>query len=413
MARRDFGLARREGRPYSFVERQPNSQGRRGTRGRPRGGPGPATPGRNPAVSSLSHGLQSPRLRRRAEIGALALLLASLFAAVTQSSSEGHERDVLEEALRRGADRLVELQSPEGAWSIMPGAQPDVRQAGRSGRALLLAYEITRDPRHLVAARRAARAVLAELRAGRAASTCNLQLLADVGPAVGQPSLVETARTAWTNRHGAPEPDRARAEARELLSMPVPATWDEGNWRNYLLLRAAEEADLARSLGHAAWSDAFVIEAAGAWAPKHDHDYWASAAGSMLGALARSQDPRAARLQLAHRGLLETNEVIDGVSWNDTPYDSYVYVSETAAALSGRAVQERGARERSATFAGLEFLASRQAPHGGWGAVLSLSELAANDGEEDVAPAAEAEAETPDLDAQVVQALALGLGARG
>ena len=351
--------------------------------------------------------------RRRRTVAALAVLLAACFGVVVQSSSQGHERDVLEEALRRGADRLVELQSVNGAWATFPGAHPDVRQAGRTGRSLLLAYEITKDPRHLVAARRAAKAIVAELRGGRGASTGNLQLLAAIGPAIGQPSLVETARTAWTLRHGDATPERASAEARELLSLPASGTWDSGDWRNYLLLRAAEEADLARSLGHAEWADAFVIEAAGTWAPKHDHDYWASAAGAMLGSLARSQDPRAARLELAHRGLLEANEVIDGISWNDTPYDAYVYLSETAGALAGRSVQERGARVSSATFAGLEFLASRQAPHGGWGAILSLSEAAASDGEEDVAPAADAEAETPMIDAEAVEALALGLGARG
>lgn len=370
----------------------------------------------SPCISFLGQvatSLSSPSGQRRARLGLVAFSLATAFAAVTHSSSQGHEADPLKEALRRGADRLVSLQGPDGTWTSTPGSSGDLRLAGRSGRALLLAWQVTEDPRHFVAARRAALGVGQHVREGRATSSANLLLLAELGQVAGQPSLVETARDAWMKRFQSTAAADGAGAAQQLLGTPAPAHVDQGEWRNYLLSRAAEEADLARALGHEAWSDAFLLEAATTWSPKHDHAYWTSAAGSLLGALGRSSDPRVRRLELAYGGLLESNELIDGISWNDTPYDTYVYASETAAALAGRAIHERGARVESATFAGLEFLASRQAPHGGWGEMLSLVDEVAAAGDDELAPAAAAALETPALNALVVEALALGLGARG
>jgi hypothetical protein len=362
--------------------------------------------------SLVSRLLASPSgLPHWSRVGLVAVLLAAGTALVTHSSSEGHERDVLQESLRRGADRLVGLQQANGGWAQAPGAKADLAGSGSTGRALLMAWEVTQDPRYFLASRRAARAIAAEVAAGRGVNAANLGLLRSMGEASGQPAFGDVARAAWLQLHRSTSADAGAASARRLLSLPCRGTWTPGDWRNYLLMRAAEEADLARSLGHDAWADAFLLEAAGAWSPKHDHDYWASAAGGMLGALGRSQDPRARRYELAHRGLLETNELIDGVAWNDTPYDTYVYLSETSASLAGRIRDEGGARPRTATFAGLEFLASRQAPHGGWGAVLSVIEEVAAEGDEETAPAAEAVEESPALNALAVEALALGLGA--
>lgn len=370
-----------------------------------------------PAASRLAHLVRATvsdlSSLKRLRLLVVAALLAAPFAAVTQSSNEGHERAVLEESLRRGADRLVSLQSADGLWARVEGDKGDLRQAGHVGGALLLAWQVTHDPRHFMAARRAARAIGQQVREGRGTSSGNLRLLADMGHAAGEPSLVEAARHAWISRFQSTLPADGREAARQLLATPPMGGVGEGDWRNYLLCRAAEEADLARSLGHEAWADAFLLEAAGAWAPKHDHGYWTSAAGSLLSALARSSDPAARRLEMAHRGLLESNELIDGISWNDTPYDAYVYASETASALAGRSLHERGARVGSPTFLGLEFLASRQAPHGGWGELLSLVDEVARQGDDELAPAASAALETPQLNAQVVSALALGLGARG
>lgn len=354
-----------------------------------------------------------PRLPKSAKVAVLAGILACATALVTHSSSAGHEHDVLREALRRGADRLVGMQAANGGWAAAPDAKADLAQAGTPGRALLLAYDVTNDARYFLAARRAGRAVASEVVAGRAVSVANLHFLSDLGDASGQPALADVARTAWLRAHHSTAPASGAATARRLLSLKCGGTWVAGDWRNYLLTRAADEADLARSLGHVEWADAFLLEAAGSWSPKHDHDYWASAAGGMLGALSRSQDPRARRFELAHRGMLDANQVIDGIAWNDTPYDTYVYGSETAASLAGRARNEGAVQPDSATLAGLEFLAARQAPHGGWGAVLSLVEEIAEEGDDETPAAALAAEETPLLDAQAVEALALGLGADG
>jgi hypothetical protein len=410
-------------RPYIFVERQPNSQGRpRGAATPPGEGGGRVRTGRIHAVSSpasspslprrIVSSLERVRISRGTRLLAMACTLACATAVVTHSSSQGHERDVLVESLRRGADRLVGLQGADGGWPAMSGGKPDMTQAGRSGRALLRAWEVTHDPRHYLAARKAGKAVAADLFDGRWSSCGNLEFLAELGQQTGQPAFVEAAQRAWAGHHPADTAAQGAADARELVSRKAPGGWDPGDWRNYLLIRAAEESELGRMLGHSEWADAYVVEAASTWSPKHDHDYWASAAGALLGELERSQDPRSPRLALVQRGLLEANEVADGVSWNDTPYDNYVYLTETAAALAGRARQERFVRTRSATFSGLEFLASRQAPNGGWGAILSLVGDVAEHGDDEVAPAAAAAQESPAADAQAVEALALGLGAR-
>lgn len=351
----------------------------------------------------------APRHRSILRVAAVALALLAGFAVVTHSSSDGHERDRLAEAVRRGADRLVALQGEDGAWPRGLSGSTDVASAGRAGRALLVAHQVTRDPRHLRAALRAARAIFADLHGAGVMSTSNLLFIAELGRFRGEPALLQVADDAWRTAHPDESPDAAADAARQLMSSPNPTSWPDGAWRNYLLVRASEEADLARTLGHASWSDAYLVEAAGSWAPKHDHEFWASAAGSLLAELSRSSDPRVRRLELAERGLLESNQVLRGIAWNDTPYDTYVYASETAAALAGLIRNDRSVRPGTPAFEGLEFLAARQSDEGGWGSVLSLVDDVAEHGSDELSSADEAAAETPDLDAQVVRTLALSL----
>ncbi len=348
--------------------------------------------------------LTSP-LSRPARVALVALSLTLLFGVAVQSSSDGHESALFEEAARRGADRLVALQTREGTWPLALGSAGDPRRSGIAGEALLMAHRLTRDPRHLAAAERAGRALLAEVEAGRASGGSNLQFLAELGRATERPALVEAARRAWLRTYQSDDAGDAAEAARQLLTMENYSDWSDGAWGNYLLVRAAEEGRAARALGYHAWADAYLLQAASMWAPKHDHDFWASAAGSMLEALSACADPRAVRFRFAHSGLLEVNEIESGLSWNDTPYDTYLHAQETAAALEGRLMHERASRPRKSTVAGLAFVASRQAAHGGWGATLSLLDDVARRGDGDLAPADAAAEETPETNALLVRTM--------
>ena len=247
------------------------------------------------------------------------------------------------------------------------------------------------------------------MEAGRAAGGANLQFLAELGHALGRRAMLEAAQRAWLVRYQSEDPADGREAARQLIKTENRSGWTDGAWANYLLVRVAEEAQAARALGHRAWADAYLLEAASMRAPKHDHEFWAAAAGSMLAALALCPEPEARRFELIQRGMLDVNEIDSGLSWNDTPYDTHVYSQDTAAAVEGRVMHDRRARPGSATFNGLAFLASRQAQSGGWGDTLSLLDDVAARGNDELAPADAADGETPECNAQIVRALAVAV----
>jgi hypothetical protein len=345
-----------------------------------------------------------PRLRR-AHVGGVALAIGLAFAIVTQSSSKGHDDQRVAEAVRRGADRLLSMQRPDGTWSRELTGPGDLASSGRAARALLEAHVVTRQASYLAGATRAARAIVARLGEGRVAtSPGNLIFLADYARATDQPGLMDTTERAWRERLAPGEIDDGRLAARRLLARANPTDWTDGAWHNWMLGRAGEEAELARLVGHGAWAEQFLIEAATTWAPKNDHAFWASAAGSMLEALSTSTSPEAARIREVDAWLLESNALLGGVPWNDTPYDTYAYAGETASALQGLLAHERITDSHSDIDA-VALLVARQSSRGGWGAVLSLVDEVAERGGDGLAPADMAEGETAEIDALVVGVL--------
>lgn len=352
-----------------------------------------------------------PSRRRRLRLAVTALVLATGFSVVTHPSSP-EDRVRLARALERGANRLVQLQRPDGSWPDDSRRAGDLRSAGRPARALVVAHEVHPDPRYLEAAELTARTLVRALPQNRRlANTQNLLFLAHFGAATGRPDLVDLARhlrRQTLERKGHEDPVVA-AEA--LAARENPTRWLDGAWRNYLLWSAGETVDLARAVGDHEWADRFAVAVASDWAPKHDYKWWTMGAGRMLEALARVPGPEARRLASVQLAALTNNELLPGIAWNDTPYDTHVYAQETASALQGLlASNEPGAHERAVE--GLLFLASRQAPDGGWASTLSLLDVQLAPGESGYVPPAElALDESAEQDAEIVLSLAMGLGA--
>ena len=360
----------------------------------------------NPTMSKTQAAtLPSPTQRVALQVGLAALVLAALFQASVESS--GRSRSVVvNDALVHGADRLVSLQRADGLWPAMLQGPGDVASSGRSARALLAAWRTTRDARYLAAARRAADAIIPRLtRDERVPSLGNMMLVAELGEITGDPRLGEIAHSAWARTFTVAERVDGSLAAHGLMSRRNSTAWLDGAWNNYLLGRAADQVELARLIGETEWADAFAVTAASSWAPKRDHDFWASATSGMTLALAGSQSTEGRRLLEVELSILRGDELSAGLVWSDSPYDSYVYASESADVLRGLvASDDRDARQAASEAALL--IAARQASHGGWGEVLSLFDQVADQGSAD-APAAElAAGETPELDAAVVLALA-------
>jgi hypothetical protein len=367
---------------------------------------------------TLVTGLQRPlglfgpgpgTLRGRLRIIGSALVLTCLFSASTVSSP-GDGLDLLRVSLKSGADRLVELQLPDGGWPRSLGGESETAITGRPARALLAAHAVLGDPAHLAAADRAADHLLARLgRDPRAARPVNLLFLAELGRAADRADCLAAARRAFERdlvERGRPD---GGAAAHELLARPNPTKWSDEGWRNYLMWSAGDLAALSRAVGHERWSDAFVVGLAATRVPKHDHGWYAMGAGRTLASLSAVPGPAARRLAQVQAGLLRNNEVLPGIPWNETPYDSFAYTLETAAVLGGLLVAPDG-ESRLAAQDGLLWLARQQSPTGGWGATFSLFAGGLTAGAGDWVPEAElAVDETPELDAEVVLALAGGL----
>src|SRR5436190_3394343 len=346
------------------------------------------------------------RSRRRIvfQVSVLALLLAIGFRVSVESSSRS-PNSVLNDALVRGADRLLALQRPDGLWPSELSGSGDLSGSGRSGRALLSAWKTTRDARYLAAARHAADAIVPRMpRLERAPSLGNMMFLAELSEVTGDPQFADVARQTWAKRLTVAERADGAVAAKTLLSRRNSTAWLDGTWRNYLLSRAADEVELGRLLGEKKWADDYAVAAARSWAPKRDYDFWASATSGMVLALASSDSPEARRLLDVELSMLRQDELAPGLAWSDTPYDSYVYGSETAALLRGL-VATATADSRQAATDGALLIAARQASHGGWGEVLSLFDQVAAEGSADAPPAELAAQETPELDAHLVLAL--------
>jgi hypothetical protein len=183
----------------------------------------------------------------------------------------------------------------------------------------------------------------------------------------------------------------------------------DGAWRNYLLWNVGERAELARVLGDHEWADELTLGLTESWVPKHDHGWYTMGAGRALALLARTPGERARELASVETALLRNNELLPGIPWNETPYDAFAYTMETAAALQGLLIAP-DAEARMAGQEGLYWLARQQAEHGGWGATFSLFEGGLRAGSQDWVPDADqAMDETPELNAEVLLALATGL----
>jgi hypothetical protein len=320
--------------------------------------------------------------------------------------------DTFNLALRQVADRLVALQRPDGSWPVQVAGSGDLATSGRPARALLVAHELLRDPRYLRAAEVTADAIARSVKSSRRlASTGNLLLLAEMGRAGARPDLVALAaemRAAQLRTRGG---STAAGSAVELMGRENRTAWLDGAWRNYLLWHGGEMVELARAVGDDSWADSFAIAVAGSWAPKRDHAWWTMGAGRMLEALAPVDNPEAQRLAEAELGALRNNELMPGLPWNDTPYDSYVYTMESAAALQGM-IASRNSDAREAALAGLAELVRRQAPTGGWAATLSLLRAQAVPGQSEGVAAPELGLdETPELDAEMALTLAAAIRA--
>jgi hypothetical protein len=348
-------------------------------------------------------------LRKRLRLVISALALAIAFSAST-FSSPGDGLDLLRSSLKSGADRLVELQSPEGAWPHRLGGFPELSTSGRPARALLAAHAVLGQRSHLAAAERTAETLLLQVgRNPRAASPANLLFLAEFGRDQGRSDCLDAAREAFGRYHEALGRPPGAVAAAAALNRPNPTDWSDGAWRNYLLWSSGEIAELAHAVGEPIWAAEYSVGLAESWVPKHDHSWYAMGAGRTLAALARVPGPNAKRLAAVETALLRNNETIPGIAWNETPYDAFAYTMETAAALQGLLVAS-DVEARLAGQEGLLWLARQQSTNGGWGSTFSLFEDGVRVGSQDWVPDAElAVDETPELDAEVVLALSIGL----
>jgi hypothetical protein len=342
-------------------------------------------------------------------IAAAALALAISFS-VSTFSSPGDGLDLLRGSLTDGADRLVELQLENGRWPRQIGGEGELSTSGRPARALLAAHAVLGHRRHLEAAELTARHLLEELAQNpRAASPANLLFLAELGNAHNREDCRRAARSGFDMLLRQKGTLSGAESAAEVLGRPNPTEWSDETWRNYLLWSAGDVAELARAVGETEWAEDFVLALAGSWVPKHDHGWYTMGAGRTLASLSRLPGDEARRLASVEAGLLRNNEVIPGIAWNETPYDAFAYTMETAASLQGLLVAP-DVEARLAGQEGLLWLARQQSSHGGWGAVFSLFEGGMKAGSEDWVPEAElAVDETPELNAEVVLALSVGL----
>lgn len=350
----------------------------------------------------------SRRVHAAWRLAGVAALLAVAFHVSVESSSRLSDA-IVREALHRGADRLIALQRPDGLWSVDLVGPGDIASSGRCGRALVAAWRTTRDPAHLAAAMRTAEALLPRVPHGEAAASLgNLMFLVEIGRVSGEREFERTARDAWERRFTGAERLDGALVGRNLMARPNMTTWLEGSWRNFLLGRAADEAELARLLGKDEWAEALAVAAARSWAPKHDYEFWATATGGVIVALGQSTSVEGMRLREFELSLLRQDEIAPGLPWSDTPYDSSVCTYETAGALRGL-IASRRPDARAAAQEAAVLVAMRQASNGGWGSSLALFDQIAEQGSCD-APAAElAAGELPEIDAQIVLALAESL----
>lgn len=330
--------------------------------------------------ASIRHRTATPPARRassparqRAAVSLAAVALAALSTLVLHSEP-GDDAEVLRSALVRAADRLVEQQRPDGSWPAVGQGPGDLATAGRPASALLVAWRATGDARYLAAARRTGAHLEEALRPeSRSATTANLLFLAELGRATRRPELVERAALLRARRLDAGALADGAAAARALSARPNRTKWMDGAWRNYLLWHGGEAADLARAVGDPGWADAYTLELAAAWAPKHDHAWWTMGAGRALEGLAQVPGERARRLADAETSALLNNQLLPGVPWNETPYDSHVYALESAAALQGLLASGEPEARRLAVE-GATWLAFQQLPEGGWSPRVSLAE---------------------------------------
>ena len=196
------------------------------------------------------------------------------------------------------------------------------------------------------------------------------------------------------------------------MSMPNRSRWLDGGWNNYLLWIASEVSRAARAVGETEWAAVHAETAAGLWVPKDDHACWVMACGSTLESLSPVRRAEARRIADVELALLRRSEVLHGLPWHDTPYDTHAYTVEAARMIQGfQSVADPDALD--AAERGLRFLVSRQSSHGGWGSTLSLLDVEIDPDQPGWVPPHElATGETPEADAEVVLALARGLAIR-
>jgi hypothetical protein len=348
-------------------------------------------------------------LAQRLRVAIATLALAIAFSAST-ISSPGDGLDLLRGSLLSGANRLVELQQSDGTWPQGLGGNGELSTSGRPARALLAAHAVLGHRHHLAAAERTAELILSQLgRNPRAASPANLLFLAEFGHAQGRSDCLEAARTAFADFRQSLGGSDGAATAQATLARKNPTRWTDGAWRNYLLWSSGEIAELAHAVGQSEWAEDFSIGLAETWVPKHDHGWYVMGAGRTLASLSRLPGENARRLAAVETALLRNNEMIPGIAWNETPYDAFAYTMETAASLQGLLVAP-DVEARLAGQQGLLWLARQQSSQGGWGATFSVFEGGVRETSQDWVPEAElAVDETPELDAQVVLALSIGL----
>jgi hypothetical protein len=122
-------------------------------------------------------------------------------------------------------------------------------------------------------------------------------------------------------------------------------------------------------------------------------------------ALADSTSADGIRLRDFELAILRQDEIAPGLPWSDTPYDSYVSSYETAGALRGLVPSIRP-DDRAAAKEAATLVAMRQASSGGWGSSLALFDQVAELGSADMPAAELAAGELPEINAQLVLALA-------
>ncbi|MEM7246189.1 MAG: hypothetical protein AAF533_12650 [Acidobacteriota bacterium] len=322
----------------------------------------------------------SVRARPR-ELGWLAglagLLLAVALGTEPPADRPALHQGQLEDALRRGVDRLIRLQGPDGSWGGGASEPGQLSRSGRPALALLEAAVELGEPAPLAAAGRTAEALHRELptNPGLVVSE-NLRFLVEHGRLLDRPEDGRLAASAWSSLRDAEGKAPDHVLAWRFLARPGPADLELPGWRNYLLWRAGERVLAARALGEDEHAARFGREVFGSWSPKRSAPYWVLGTASGLEALDGLADADDSEtLRRHHDRLLVEEELIAAIPWMDTPHDAHAATQQAALALR---VQLReaplGSQRHARVLEGLGRLIRAQARHGGWPAHFNLAD---------------------------------------